>query len=471
MNPHLQIALEAWRAGHNLRSRRDRCKRYTFGDQWSDYVDSYTAAGSIPESEAALRSGFRPHTNNLIRQLVKTIVGRFRASITPAHTQGSATITPELDPVPAEIATRNCLDELDCRMLEEFLISGCAVQRIVTERRPGGCGVWIDNVSPAQMFVNPFSDPRGLDIELIGMLHSMSPREVLMRFAPHGGPEAAAIHAEYDGEPSRTDFAPVGDAVSRDFLQAPPGRCRVIELWTLESRTAVRCHDHRSATLYSRPHTSLRSLREESASRSAAGAPPLNATPSSSLVWHCRFLTPSGYVLQEFDSPYPGHTHPFIVKFYPLIDGEVHSLVEDILDQQRFVNRLITLMDHILSVSAKGALLMPLDSIPQGYSLDDIGTLWAQSRSIIPYRPGKGEIRQMFTGAEYPGAYRLLDIQMDLFQKISGVSGALQGQNASPHSSAALYDTQVQNSAVAILDLIHSFQSFRQMRNAFINKF
>lgn len=72
----LACAHRAWQAGGTFRSCRDRYKRYTYGDQWSDPV---TWEGTtVPEREAILRSGRRPMVNNLIRQLVKSVVGHFR---------------------------------------------------------------------------------------------------------------------------------------------------------------------------------------------------------------------------------------------------------------------------------------------------------------------------------------------------------------------------------------------------------
>ncbi len=40
--------------------------------------------------------------------------------------------------------------------------------------------------------------------------------------------------------------------------------------------------------------------------------------------------------------------------FYPMIDGEIHSFVEDIIDQQHNINWLMTLNDRMLSQAAKG---------------------------------------------------------------------------------------------------------------------
>lgn len=38
---------------------------------------------------------------------------------------------------------------------------------------------------------------------------------------------------------------------------------------------------------------------------------------------------------------------------------DVHSLVEDVIDQQRHVNRMITIMDRMMATAAKGVLLFP----------------------------------------------------------------------------------------------------------------
>lgn len=159
--------------------------------------------------------------------------------------------------------------------------------------------------------------------------------------------------------------------------------------------------------------------------------------------------------------------HPFAVKFYPMVDGEVHSLVEDIIDQQRHINSLITLIDQIMRVSAKGVLLFPIDQKIDSLTWPDIGKMWAQPNSVIPYDPSTsiGEPHQVVSAGENAGAYRLLETHLDLFQKISGVSDALQGRTPQANTSAALYDSQLRSSAIALLDLVETFNAFRSHRN------
>ena len=453
---YLSLALEAWRDGYALRRRRQRYKRYTYGDQWSDPATA--ADGSaVTEGDLASHNGQQPLTNNLIRQLVKCVIGNFRGSMTAPS------------PVPAaETAARNALDELDARMLEEFLISGCAIQRVTVEKRMAGEGVWVDNVSPASFFINRFTDPRGLDIELVGMLHSLSFREVMMRYGTDAS-RAALIKAEYSGcDPlsGLQEGVSLGDSAAMEFFTAPRHRCRVIEVWTLESRNVLRCHPEQ-ASAFTVAADCLESLREVNAARQREGRPEVTIDPRTTMRWHCRIFTPGGRVLDEYDSPYPHGLHPFAVKFYPLTDGEVHSFVEDIIDQQRHVNRLITLMDSIMAHSAKGVLLFPAGQKPECMSWQQLGSLWASCNGIIPYEPNRcdGEPRQIISGGQDAGASRLLELQMQLFNQISGVSEAMKGQSSQGASSTSMFDAQVQRSALALLDMLDSFNDFRAARN------
>ncbi len=420
MNNILSCAHHAWTAGGTFRARRLRYKRYTYGDQWSDPIP-YDGT-TIPEHEAITRSGRRPLVNNLIRQLVKSVVGHFRNQ-TAEQGLYKGPIAPH--------AERNALPELDSRLLEEFLISGCAIQRVVNERRFDGADIWVDNVDPRRFFVNPFRDPRGRDIDLIGMLHDMTFPEVVNRFARGSKARAEQFRRIYDpaAAPAFTSDIFAGPDSDGDFFHCPdPARCRVIEVWTLDSRPRRGGVDH-------------------------------------DFVWHARFLAPDGTLLGEYDSPYAHRSHPFVVKLYPLTDGEVHSFVEDIIEQQRFINRLIVQIDHIMSCSAKGVLLFPVDQLVSGASWDDVARKWAQCDSIIPIT-GNGDLpRQVVSNTANTGAYQLLQLELNLFEQTSGVGDALMGR-LSGHQGAELYQNQVRNATIALADIFESFRAFLTSRDA-----
>lgn len=451
----LNIAYEAWQAGAPLRAMRRRFKNYTYGRQWDDMVNDPTA-GYVTEREAAEASGAHPMTNNMIRQLVKCITGNFRNRMAEER----------YDDAEQEMRRRNSLNELDSRMLEEFLISGCAVQRVVHEHRPWGDGVWVDNVSPERFFVNRFTDPRGTDIELVGMLHDWSLREVMMRFASDDAERRRV--AEIFGRAAACGSAmPTIDS----FYTPAPGRCRVIEVWTLESRSVVKCMDPEEGSVFMIPGAEHAQAEQINRERLERGGEPMVLSPRVTARWHCRYYAPGGEVLDEFDSPYAHGMHPFAVKFYPLTDGEVHSFVEDVIDQQRSVNRIITLIDHVLGVSAKGVLFFPEDCLMEGHTMQDIARMWSRPGAVIPMHQSYTGQRpeQMSGGTEPGGAYKLLDTELRLLQQVSGVNEALQGRLESGNASAALYDSQVRNSSVAILDLVETFNDFRRMRDYLAN--
>lgn len=142
-------------------------------------------------------------------------------------------------------------------------------------------------------------------------------------------------------------------------------------------------------------------------------------------------------------------------------------MVEDVIDQQKYVNRLITLVDHVMGASAKGVLLYPDNILPEGYSWQDLRYAWAKPNGIVPYHPRGGNDRpeQISGNATNIGAYEMVNLQMRLFEQISGVSGALQGQAADASTGAQLYESQVANSSIALSDIFDTFNAFRNSRD------
>lgn len=414
----LNRAYGAWSAGADLRARRARCKRFTYGNQWSDPVR--TDDGRWVTEDEALRADSKiPYTNNLIRQLVKTVVGRYRSMAAEGGYYGGSVV---------RLAALNHLAELDARALEEFLISGCAIQRVAAERRWNGQGVWVDNVDPRRFFVNSFADPRGWDIDLVGMLHDMSLPEVINRYAGGDHDKAAAIRKLY-GTAVPSMAVTLGGETGAFFACADPGRCRVIEVWTFDS------------------------------------LPSDDGTATCDFRWHCRNFAPDGTVLAEYDSPYPHASHPFVVKFYPLTDGEVHSFVEDLLDQQKFINRLIATQEHILACSAKGVLLYPVDQLPEGFEWEDVSRAWAKPNGLVPVSGFSSVMpRQVHSAGQSPGVASMLEIQMKLFEQVSGVGNALMGRSTNARG-ADMLRSEIQSSTIALTDLYETFRSFAEQRN------
>ncbi|MDE6369862.1 MAG: hypothetical protein K2K92_00050, partial [Duncaniella sp.] len=346
MRKEFENARKAWEALGDVRAVRRRLKMYTFGRQWEDPVTD-GGGNVVPERVYYEQTGRQPLTNNLLRSLVKSVVGRFRQMAAgERETAGAAGgVSPSDVLVPG-----NRLEEMDARALEEFLISGCAVQKVSRERRFEGTGVWVDNVNPDRFFCNRYQDPRGLDIRLAGMLHDMSLCEMKLRFGHRNRRRLRDIEMAFSrsvagrGEPGVVSMALMG-CTTADVMWGraqADGLCRVVEVWTFEDEGRGR------------------------------------------MGWHGRFFTSDGTLIDETSSPYGHAGHPFVVTMYPLTDGEVHPFIEDVIDQQRHINKLVTTIDHILAHSAKGVLLYPHDALPAGVNFEDIVRIWSCPGAVVP---------------------------------------------------------------------------------------
>lgn len=459
----LEAGHHAWVALASARERRRRYLRYTYGDQWSD-VTRDRFGNLTTEGELFADGGRAPVTNNLIRRMVKAVVGRYRMD-------SSAARAAEDDGL-GQWRRFNALDELDARSFEEFLISGMAIHHVWAARRPAGAGIWVDAVSPDRFFISGTGDFRGTDTEMVGRLLDMSFSELVMRFGRCDRRRTAWLRELYGSLPAVPDgiiVAPSASGAVTDFFHAPDGRCRVVEVWTLECRARLKCHDVQTATLWVGPAEKEADVLRENRRRRREGRPQIAMKRSIDVVWHCRMFAPDGTVLDEYDSPLPTGCHPFAVKLYPLVDGDVHSLVEDVIDQQRHVNRLLSVMDRMLSSAAKGVLLFPEGCKFPDYTWEEVARRWADPGGVIPYRApraGEAEPHQVVTPMADLGVHQLLQTQIAMFEDVSGVSRTFMGKAGSCNVGAERYSMEVENASVAVGDLLKTFSHFTGVRDA-----
>ena len=429
-----------WERMAPFRKERTRSKRYCYGDQWGDQVN---VDGRWMREEQYIRSqGSEPLKNNLIRRLVKQVLGLYRSEreiceVVCDDRAAERWMQKRL----LSVRRDNSTDELEARALEEFLISGMVVQRKTLGRRNNQSGCWTDNVSPDRFFVDSqLCDNRGWDVELIGEIHDMKFDALLAAFG-RSPSDISALAAIYSSD----------DAVQRYLSnEEVRGLCRVYEVWRKERVFGMLCHDHANGQLYwwdglSAPH-----------GEAVAGE------WTNTTLWRYYFLSPDGDVLAEGDTPYFHHSHPYVFKAYPFIDGEIHSFVGDVIDQQRYTNRLITLYDWVMRSSAKGVLLVPEESLAEGYTMADVADEWARFNGVIPVRTRNGAQlpHQVSANAVNIGINELLQTQLGMMEDISGVTGALQGKTANASVSGVLYEQQTRNATLSQLDLLDTFRNF-----------
>ncbi len=459
----LARAYESWQRLAPARERRRRYVRYTYGDQWSD--PALDRQGHVvTEGDLVASGGRRPLTNNLIRRMVKSVVGRWR--------QMSDDIR-ECDDGASGWKAANETCELDARSLEEFLISGMAVQHV----GHGADGsVKVEAVSPDAFFVSGVRDARCSDMEMVGRLLSLTPSELMMRFSHGDRRRAMELKRLYGGmtETACVSGLPtigIARCVGGDFYHAEGGYCRVIEVWTLESAERWLCHDPLTATFRVRDVDGMRGVDALNESRRRQGKSEVVSRWYMRTMWRCRMFAPDGTVLDEYSSPLAGGGHPFAVKLYPLVDGDVHSLVEDVLEQQRYVNTLITMMDRMMGTAAKGALLFPVGCKPEGVKWEDVAGAWSDPGGIIPYHPSMGaEPRQVVTQMADIGARDMLKTQIGLFEDVSGVSSALMGKAQGSGVGHERFESEVREATVAVLDLMRTFDHFVRVRDGIVSR-
>ena len=291
-------------------------------------------------------------------------------------------------------------------------------------------------------------DVRGWDLSIIGEVHDMPFREVAAEFAETEEDlrMLEQIYGARLGEPA-----------------AENPQCRIWEVWVREHPVRRHCHDTVTGRCWKMEEADYRSRVEpENRRRQAAGIMQVRSRWFIDEEWHYYFLTSTGRVLRSGRTPYRHGSHPYVFKAYPFVDGEIHSFVSDILDQQKLTNRLISMYDWILQASAKGVLLMPEGALPENVSLDDIADEWSRFDGVIVFKPHAGDPlpQQISSKAVDIGITELLNIQLKMMEDISGVNGALQGKLDSNSMSGTLYNQQTRNSLSALSDLMSSYEDF-----------
>lgn len=478
------ILMEAqyyWSQMDDFRKDRERNKRYTYGFQWDDMI--CVDGKSMSEEEYIKSQGNVPLKNNLIRRLVRSVLGVYRSQskepTCTARDRDEQKLGETMSTILQCNMQLNRMNDVYARTMEELLISGFIVHRKSYGWRNGKEDCWTDYVQPNNFFIdNNMRDFRGWDVSVLGEVHDISFGQLCEQFAS-SPQEYRQLRDIYKWAARKDYIATYAErfGYSRlenyDFLfTSEPGRCRVIEIWRKEQKPRYRCHDYQNGDIFKideEDYAQVVLTENEERMRMAKEAgmpedevPLIKATWFVDDYWYFYYLSPFGDILREGETPYEHGSHPYVFKAYPFIDGEIHSFVADVIDQQRYTNRLITLYDWIMRASAKGVLMMPEDCLPDGVSIDDIAESWTEFNGVIVYKPSKsGKVpEQVANNSTNIGIAELLNMQLKFFEDISGVTGALQGKPGYSGESASHYNQQTENATKSLLDLLECFSCF-----------
>ena len=471
-----------WYRMTSFRRKRQRCKNYTYGKQWGDVV--CINGEMMTEEEYITRQGRTPLTNNLIRRLITQVIGVYRNQakepICTARDREEQRLGETMTVLLQYNMQVNSMTELLARSLEEFLISGLIVHSKRFRVRDGKADCWTEYVNPNNIIIDTnMKDFRAWDLSFIGEIHDLSRDELVAQFArtPEDLDTLTNIYALQNDQRQFSAWLAdeFGERAKIDpsfFAPLVSGVYRVFEIWRKESKPRYRVFDPLKGEVYKIEEAdyaimveaeNLRRIEEASLmGYELSDTPLLRSKWFIDTVWWYYYITPFGDILREGESPYEHKSYPYVIKPYPFIDGEIHSLTANSLDQQRYINRLIILYDWVISSSAKGVLMFPEEALPSGMSLEDIADEWSRFNGVITIKAKAGVPlpQQISNNSTNIGINELLAMQMRLFEDISGVHGALQGKPGNSGMSAALYAQQVQQSSTNLIDVLDSFSAF-----------
>ncbi len=475
----LERAAQVWANMYTFRKDMERNRNYTYGKQWNDMV--CIDGRMMTEEDYIRQQGRVPLKNNLIRRFVKTVLGVWHSQ----DKEPTCTSRDRDEQKYGETMTTllqynrqmNRLSELDGRAFEEFMIYGAVCQRKCPDWRKGRYDEYTDNVDLQKWFVDgDMKDPRNWDADLIGEIHDISHGDLLSKFAktPSDKFILDEIYPDYSGyiKNSSEEFGYRKQIESSFYIPKDANLCRVFEIWSKEEKPRYHCHDYATGDCFKCEIKDKPSLIDSvnnkriqegtQAGMDKEDIPLIEYEWCIDRYWYFRFVSPDGYVLDQGETPFEHGEHPYTYKLYPFVNGEIHSYVADVIDQQRYVNRLITMYDFIMSASAKGLLLFPQEAKPDDYSWKEIGKMWGDFKGILPYKSKNSTAlpQQISSNSTNIGISELLNIQLKFFEDIAGVSGALQGKPGFSGTSASKYQQETQNATMSLLDILEAFSSF-----------
>lgn len=487
------LLLRQWESWYDsmsdYRQRRKRVRNNLRGRQWDDFVaDPKNPDKLIREHDYIVSQGKVPLKQNIMSQLKNNIIGRFRNNtlkpIVVARDKDEQEKSEMLTNALQHAHSVNNCKELDASNFLEFVMSGMPVAKVGYKYWPERNveDAWVQNVNPNRFFFNTdISDIRHTDLRTVGEIHDLTLDEVKSVFARNSADEEI-IEQWYRGYGTDNDALINNRGLSADqvdnlsfMIPMDNNKCRVIEGWYLKAAWRTYVHDYLTGEYYI-TDKSVKEVMAENQQRIsdavAAGVDPSEvplkeAESKYEQYWYFKFLTPFGQCLYEGETKYKHESHPYAFVTYPLVDGEVWGMFEEVIDQQRYINRLITMMDFMIGSSAKGVLLVPEDAIPDDMDIDDFAEEWSRYNGVIKIKAKAGTVlpQQIVSRGTSVGIGDMLQLQMKLMQEISGVNYAIQGQKAGSNTPSSLYAQEAENSAINSKDVMETYAGFIKRRD------
>lgn len=486
----------AWNNLSGVRETRARTMRYCTGDQWSDTIRVYQNGWWQEMTERAYmeRRNTTPMTNNIMVSILESITGLYAKQGTEPVCFARDNDSRQLSDMMS--ATMQCnwqttqMQDLLNHFVRDYLQGGIMVSRETWEYRDLEMpDAWTDQVEPDHLFFECGSDPRHNDICLIGVLHDISLEDLRQKFVKEEyGLTTEDLNdifhinePEYEGSGYEFNEEKALENISFDFTNKGSHYVRVIEVWTTETKPRLQCFDPIATSgnnAYFRidmdDTAMIAKLQSDNRKRKQQydemGVPEderayIKSWEIADKYWFYTYMAPDGTILCQGETPYDYKSHPFTMKLYPYINGEIHPFMANVIDQQRYINRLIVMNDMALRSSFKGFKMIPTTVLggktPEQFMEEAIeydGWIFYTPKTSMPNV--KPEI--ITSSAVNIGTNELLQIELNLIREVTNVSGALQGKTPSAGTSAARYAQESQNATTSLFTILSDIEVFTE---------
>lgn len=478
--PLLMEAKEAWESLYDFRKERMRNLRYVYGDQLGDFVEDEQGNWVTERERISKRTGGIALQNNHLYKIVQTLMGLYSKSSTlPVCFARKKDADLKSQMMTNALQTNwenNYMRDLLTEQMRELICGGMSVLREGWGVHDGVEDAYSYPVLPSMMFYQAKNvDIRMWDICMIGEIVDYTLGELASILAK----------SEYDYKQLEHIYAPWMNRYAtrnsqtqmyeHDSWDTPPQNnlCRTYHVWTLEHKPRYRCKDimDKENPLYRIEVEDLPQVEAQNAARMAMGISqgiPVDDIPLIEYeyfidqYWHFQMLAPDGMILDEYDSPYDHKGHPYTLTMFNLVNGDIVPFISVIRDQQRYINRLITLNDLAISSSIKGLKMIPRSAVPSNMTEKEFAERATELGGWIFYEESKhGNIPQVITSnSTNIGTAEMLQLQIGFINDLSSVSEALQGK--STNGAASRYMMETQNSTTSISALLLNFSTFEK---------
>ena len=486
----------AWNNLSGVRETRARTMRYCNGDQWSDTIRVYHHGywEEMMERTYMERRNQTPMSNNIMISILESIAGLYAKQGTEPVCFARDSNSRQLSDMMS--ATMQCnwqttgMQDMLNHLIKDYLQGGqMFVRESWEDRELEMPDAWTDAMEPDHMFFECGSDPRHNDVCLIGCLHDVSKEDLYQKFARREyGLTVNDLNCIFDIHD--VDDSSYGyefneekalENLSFDYTNKGRHYVRVIEAWTTETKPRLQCFDPIAKNMNNawfrvdlEDTAMINKLIQENEKRKKQydeyGVPEedrayITSEDLSDKYWYYTFMAPDGTVLCRGESPYDFKSHPYTMKLYPFINGEIHPFMTNVIDQQRYINRLIVMNDMSIRSSFKGFKMIPTTVLggrtPEQFMEEAIeydGWIFYTPKRTMPNV--KPEI--ITSNAVNIGTNELLQIELNLIREVTNVSGALQGKTPSAGTSAARYAQESQNATTSLYTILSDMEIFTE---------